>query len=263
MGFTHTLMSLEALSRAKELSRLIGAEKVLDERVTQITSSLLASPDRPSRIVRNDRTYRELRVVERAPYTTRRLYAKNATVMRRDYPLAYREAVTEVKSERAYHPRLQARIGRASQEWAALRSEGAAAMDDDLRTRFGQRPSGSRALAGILLELRELRSGHAQRVSKAKVDLVEFVIGEELPLRIPGLLDGEITLRVNPISYQVDADLLEQRFPAAATLLTRTAYGPSTRLEFVKWEPTPEDPDDSDDSAFGSEYRARMAGPRR
>jgi hypothetical protein len=261
VGFTHTLDTLEALRRAESLARLIGGQEYLDARYTELTQSLLDAERLPERIVRGDRRY-DIRRVPVAGYTVRRLPAKARQTLERAHPAAWEAAVRVSPPERSHHIRLDAgRPGLQSTEWRAHKDAGAARWSADLEQRFGARDwSRATVRATTALELRQLRGEHGKTVDKAKIELAEFVVARELPLIIPGYRDGKIVARRNPDTYVVDYDLLEQRFPEAARLITRSTVPERMRLDFVEWKPTPEDPDDSDDSAMGSDYRARMAG---
>jgi len=260
VGFTHTLDTLEALRHAESLARLIGGQDYLDARYTELTDSLIKAERLPPKIMRGGKRY-DVRRASVAGYTVRRLPVKARETLEREYPAAYRAAVKVSPPERSHHVRLDAgRPGQRSDEWAAHKAAGAARWSEDLAERFGKRDWSSVLVrTSTALELKELRSGHGKAVDTAKAELTEFIVTRELPLLIPGYRDGKIVTRANGMKYAVDYDVLEQSFPEAARFITRSQVPERTRLDFVLWTPTAEDPDDSDDSAMGTEYRARMA----
>lgn len=260
MSFTHTLVSLEALDRAKDLARLMGGSDYLQASAKTMSDDLLALNHLPGKITRGtatQRTNHELRRVTVKPTVKRSLPKARREAMERKYPGAYRAAVTVTPPEQPYHVRLDGGGRGASQEWAALRSEGHALWVSTLTERFGLRQWTPVTQAEILFELRELRRGVEHQISSGKAELMEFVLGNGLPLTVPGLLDGKLVLRANQPVTKVDFDLLEQRFPEAAVLINRSDVAGYERIDFAQWVPTPEDPDDSDDSAFGMDYRQR------
>jgi len=146
----------------------------------------------------------------------------------------------------------------ASTEWAALREEGAAIWRGRLEQRFAHTPSDAQGAAHILFELRQLHRGAEVATVKAKDELAKFVVDNDLPLVIPSWGDGKLALRPNPPRVTVDYDVLEREFPAALDIFPKTEYPSSATVRFVQRMPAPEDPDDSDDSGFGLEYRERM-----
>ena len=263
MAFTHSLISLEALDRARSLARLIGGQDYLQLQAKSISDALLARPSLPKHITKRENSQwvqHNLRRTEVKPSEQRRLPAKQREKLRTQYPAAYRAAVTEKKPEHAHQVRLDAvKTGTKSGEWARYKGEGVAEWKGKLEQRFGSLSWSPIDQANALFDLRTLRRAEEGRVEAARAELAEFVISNELPLIVPGLEDGQLVLRENPMSYEINYDLLEERFPQAAVLINRTAVKGSVRIDFAVWQPTAEDPDDSDDSAFGSDYKARMA----
>lgn len=261
MAFSHTLVTLEALDRAKELARLMGGQDYLKASAKTISDDLLAMAALPGKIQRGtptQRTQYELRRVTVKPSVKRSLPKARREALERNYPGAYQAAVAVSPPETPYHVRLDAMGTRKSQEWAALKSEGHAEMVGKLTGQFGLRQWTPVTQAEILFELREMSRGFDHKIETGKDELMQFVLSHELPRIIPGLLDGRLELRANQPKIKVDYDLLEQRFPQAATLINRSEAAGYERIDFAAWVPTAEDPDDSDDSAFGTEYRARM-----
>lgn len=261
MAFAHTLVTLEALDRAKELARLMGGHDYVSASAKTISDDLLALTKLPPKITRGTATQRtnyELRRVTVRPSVRRSLPKARLEALQRNFPGAYRAAVQLSPPEQPYHIRLDAAGVRKSQEWAALKSEGHAEWVGTLTKQFGLRQWTPVTQAEILFELKEIDSGLKHKIDIAKDDLMEFVVSNDLPLIIPGLGDGRLVLRENRPKIKVDYDLLEERFPQAATLINRAEAAGYERIDFAAWVPTPEDPDDSDDSAFGMDYRKRM-----
>lgn len=260
MAFAHTLITLEALDRAKELARLMGGQDYLSASAKTISDDLLALNRLPGKIMRGAATQRtqfELRRVTVKPSVRRSLPKARRESLHRQYPGAYQAAVRVSPPETPYHVRLDAAGVRKSQEWAALKSEGHAEWVGKLTREFGLRQWTPVTQAEILFELREMRKGLDHKIDTGKDELMEFVLSNDLPRTIPGLLDGKLVLRENAPKIEVDYDLLEERFPQAAVLINRTEAAGYERIDFAAWVPTAEDPDDSDDSAFGMDYRQR------
>lgn len=254
--FQHTLVTLEAISRARDLAHLIGADDWLKEQSREISLGLLARPVLPGHITRRDGSKwqrHELRRITVKPGTMRTLPAKQREIMRTTYPDAFEAAVTVTRPEHPYHVRLDAAKGfRRSTEWNVLKAAGADEWKAKLAERFGDRDwSQPMVQAETLYELRNLRRGVEEKAKRAKVELSEFVITQDLPLVIPAFEDGSLVTRRTDNSYAVDYDLLERRFPQAATLVNRSAVKGSERIDFRVWTPNDEEPDDSDDSAWG------------
>ena len=254
VAFSHTLVTLEAINRAKDLARLSGGQDYIKASAKTISDDLLALSNLPAKITRGAATQRtnyELRRVIVKPSVRRSLPKARREQLERNYPGAYQAAVRSTPPETPYHVRLDANKVRASQEWATAKSEGHALWVSKLTAQFGLRQWTPVTQAEILFELKELARSQGAAIDKAKDELMEFVLANELPLVIPGLLDGKLVLRANAPKIEVDYDLLEQRFPQAATLINRAESAGYERIDFAAWAPTPEEPDDSDDSAWG------------
>lgn len=255
--FAHTPATLEAINRARELAPLIGADDWLKDQARQVSLELLARPKLPNAITRREGSKwqrHELRRVTVKPSIMRTLPAKQREVMRKAHPAAFAAAVTVSPPEHPFHVRLDAVKGvRRSTEWNALKQQGVDEWKARLAELFGDRDwSQPEVQAQTLFELRNFRRGVEDKAKKAKIALSEFVIAEDLPLIIPSFGgDGTLVTRRTENSYTVDYDLLEERFPQAATLVNRSEVRGSERVDFRLWVPTAEDPDDSDDSAWG------------
>jgi hypothetical protein len=256
VAFTHTLVTLEALDRAKAVGRLIGGEAQLKQRITAVTDELKAYPVLPdhkvTRIMRGDRRYHTLRRVEVPEHSVRPRASKaKCDALRKSRPRAYEAAVRVVPPAQPYHARLDSTGRLASTEWAAVREEGSAIWQDKLAQRFGTREWNARNQVDILFDLRNLRLDEEKRIAAAKVELMKFIVANDLPRIIPSFGDGRLVLRENGPPYTVDYELLEKEFPAALNLFPASTVKGSVRLDFVVWTPTPDEPDDSDDSAYG------------
>lgn len=256
MAFIHTPITLEALTQARDLARLIGADDYLKDQAKAISATLLARPTLPSHITRRQGSTwqrQEIKRVVTRPSVMRTLPAKQREIMRKSHPQAWAAAVRITTPEHPFHVRLDAaKAGQRSVEWNTIKAASAQEQRAVLEGRFGDRDwSQPGVQAQTLFELRELRRGTETKVSEAKVALSRFVIDHELPLIIPGYEDGKLVTRETSPGYAVDYDLLELRFPAAAKLVNRSAVSGSERIDFRLFVPTVEEPDDSDDSAWG------------
>lgn len=267
MTFTHSLLTLEAIDRARSLARLTGGEGYLKLQAKTISDDLLARQKLPETVERWEQGKRETFTMRRVSIPAgvqRRLVAKNRETLRRNYPKAYEAVVTESAPEHAYSARLDPiKSGRASAEWNGYKAEGVEEWTASLAKRFGDREwSVTSVRAATLLELKQLRLAQERRIDKARVELVDFVIENELPLIIPGLGDGRVVLRENGPSFSIDYDRLEKEFPGAAVLITRNSVRGSMRIDFRKPRPVSnvdeEGYDDSDDSGFSVSYTERM-----
>jgi hypothetical protein len=221
--------------QAHHIARALGALEYLDGKVKEIGRTLAETPDLPEFIHMPEGgfpTRYDVRV-----WTPRDSVRRN--VSRKDlklrFPHAFRAVTTEVKPEKPYHVRLDAKKGAVkAAEWAALKAEGAGIQEVRLRELYGALEWRPDVMLRVLRELRVERDTRTAKVDARKDALIAFVCEHELPLIIPGAGDGKIVLRENPVRVQVDYDRLEADHPEAAALITRTAMRGTPRVMFRK-----------------------------
>jgi hypothetical protein len=265
MGFTHTLSTLEALRMADDLARLTGGEEYLTTMIQKVQEELLAAerlPERIRRIESGDRRYLIPKKIVIPERVTRSLPKVRREELRRAHPVAYWAAVRSMPPDNPYQVRLESTRRTASTYWRMRKEQGRAEWERHLGQRFGSQAWNASVRAEALLAMREMRTAQEKRVTEEKRVIAEaarreFEISRERPLVIPGQGDNRLAIRENRPRYQVDYDLLEERYPAAAALIVRSKTAGFTWIDFAPWEPTAEEPDDSDDSAWGMDYRAR------
>lgn len=242
-------MRAAVLERATGIAKSIGAIDYLDGRAKEIGRLLAERDTLPERINVREKGRRGL-----VPYTVRRWTVNpgvrrhvNTTKLKADYPHAYRVVVTETDPERVYQVRLDAsRGGVKSTEWAALKESGAAVWQAQLQEKYEGAQWGTSTYLDALHFLRATLSAHKEKLEQRKDELVAFVVEHELPLAVPGHADGRVVLRENGKRKQVDYDLLEKRFPDAATLITRTAQPGGVRIGFYEYVPDTEEGDEEE-----------------
>lgn len=249
------LRMLDALAQAREVARRIGAEEYLKAQARAVASELKARPGLPEHITVSPGGMgrpQKLRVKRVTISAGVRRSIKLADLKRR-FPAAYQAAVTTSAPDEVYQVRFDPiKAGKPSTEWKAIKAEGATGAAQALSARFGTWDwSQVSRQAAALYGIREMAAGTTKQIKVAKHELVLFITDNELPLIIPSYLDAKLVLRENAIRTKVDYEELEQRFPGAAELITRTPTAAQERLIFVSPALDPDEVDDSDDSAMG------------
>lgn len=227
----------EVHAQAHRIARAVGALDYLDAKVKEIGRQLAETPGLPEFIHMPEGglpTRYDVRV-----WTPRDSVRRNVT--RKDlklkFPHAYRAVATETRPVKPYYVRLDAKKGGVkAAEWADLKAEGAAAQEQVLRERYGALDWRPDVMLRVLRGLRVEAAERKERVERRKDALITFVCDHELPLNIPGVGDGKIVLRENPVKVSIDYDRLEAEFPAAASLISRTPMRGTPRVMFRKHE---------------------------
>lgn len=239
----HTPEVVQALDAAHAIARRMGGVDYLKAKARTVSDILLSREHVPAQLsVKEGAALQPYRITRTYPREWVRRTVKVAD-LKRVYPSAYKAAVTVSKPEQPYQLRLECEFGgRPSKEWAEEKTVGQENWTAVLAQRYGVLEWDRVDIQSrVLFELRRDIRDQEKRIAAERAALAGFITDHELPLRLRGFGDGRLVLRENPLRQQVDYDLLERQFPAAASLIRRTTMPGTPLITFRKILPDPEE----------------------
>lgn len=238
----------QVLDKATRIAKSIGGIDYMEDRSKEIGALLAERASLPERItIREPNRGMVAYTVKRWEVKPSRRRYVSATKLKAQFPHAYRAVVTSTNPDRVYQLRLDGpRVGKKSEEWAALKAVGASNSQEFFEGKFDGATWGPDTYLKALHMLRTNTAASKARLEASKDELTEFIVDHELPLIVPGLRDGRVTLRENGPKLKIDYDMLEQRFPNAAKLLVTTTTQPGGTRVMLK-EFVPDDDNETGD----------------